>query len=142
MTSKHFDVVVLGRSLGALVTAALLARRDFTVLVLGQGGRPASYKLGERTLRRRAFTMLAASSPAWTRVLVELAQSQTWKRRVVSASPMMQVLAPRRTSGISRSISRPKSTRSGGMSSLRRGASTCIMGLADTTRRFHVCDCA
>ncbi|MDI1447337.1 phytoene dehydrogenase [Polyangium sp. 6x1] len=96
MTSKHFDVVVLGRSLGALVTAALLARRDFTVLVLGQGGRPASYKLGERTLRRRAFTMLAASSPAWTRVLVELAQSQTWKRRVVAASPMMQVLAPRR----------------------------------------------
>ncbi len=96
MTSKHFDVVVLGRSFGALVTAALLARRDFTVLVLGQGGKPASYRLGERTLRRRAFTMLAASSPVWTRVLVELAQSQTWKRRVVSASPMMQVLAPRR----------------------------------------------
>jgi len=96
VTTKHFDVIVLGRSLGALAAAALLARRDFTVLLLGQGERPASYKLGERTLRRRSFTMLAASSPAWTKVLVELAQSQTWKRRVVAASPMMQVLAPRR----------------------------------------------
>lgn len=96
MTTKHFDVIVLGRSLGALSAAALLARRDFTVLVLGQGSRPASYKLGERTLRRRSFTMLAATSPTWTRVLVELAQSQTWRRRVTEASPMMQVLAPRR----------------------------------------------
>ncbi len=96
MTTKHYDVVVLGRSLGALTAAALLARRDFTVLVLGQGQRPADYRLGPRTLRRRAFTLLAASSPVWTRVLVELAQSQTWKRRVVPASPMMQVIAPRR----------------------------------------------
>jgi phytoene dehydrogenase-like protein len=96
MTTKHYDVVVLGRSLGALTAAALLARRDFTVLVLGQGERPADYRLGARTLRRRAFTLLAASSPVWTRVLVELAQSQTWKRRVVPASPMMQVVAPRR----------------------------------------------
>jgi phytoene dehydrogenase-like protein len=96
VTTKHYDVIVLGRSLGALSAAALLARRDFTVLVLGQGERPASYRLGPRTLRRRAFTLLAATSPVWTRVLVELAQSQTWKRRVVPASPMMQVIAPRR----------------------------------------------
>lgn len=96
MTAKYFDVIVLGRSIGALTTAALLARRDFTVLVLGQGARPASYKLRERTLRRRAFTMLAASSPAWTRLLAELAQTQTWNRLVQLASPMMQVLAPRR----------------------------------------------
>lgn len=96
VTTKHFDVIVLGRSLGALSAAALLARRDFTVLVLGQGGKPASYQMGQRTLRRRSFTMLAASSPSWARVVVELAQSQTWRRRVVPASPMMQVIAPRR----------------------------------------------
>src|SRR5262245_45141704 len=96
MTNKHFDVVVLGRSIGALTAAALLARRDFTVLVTGQAERPATYALGERTLRRRAFTMLAATSPAWRRVVVELAQSQTWKRRLVSVSPMLQVLAPGR----------------------------------------------
>ena len=64
MTAKYFDVIVLGRSIGALMTAALLARRDFTVLVLGQGAKPAGYKLKNHTLQRRAFTMLAAMSPA------------------------------------------------------------------------------
>jgi phytoene dehydrogenase-like protein len=96
VTTKHFDVIVLGRSIGALTAAALLARRDFTVLVLGQGERAASYKLGARTLLRRAFTMLAATSPTWNKVVVELAQSQTWKRRIQPASPMMQILSPRR----------------------------------------------
>ncbi|MEO7327342.1 MAG: phytoene dehydrogenase [Minicystis sp.] len=96
MTSKHFDVVVLGRSIGALTAAALLARRDFTVLLLGQGERPSTYRLDKRTLLRRAFTLLSATSPTWRKVVVELAQSQTWKRRLVAASPMMQVLAPRR----------------------------------------------
>ncbi|MFO0757273.1 MAG: phytoene dehydrogenase [Byssovorax sp.] len=96
MSSKHFDVVVLGRSIGALTAAALLARRDFTVLVLGQGERPPTYRLDQRTLLRRAFTLLGASSPAFRKVVVELAQSQTWKRRLVAASPMFQVLAPKR----------------------------------------------
>ena len=64
---KHYDVVVLGRSLGALAAAALLARRDFTVLLVGQGARPPSYQLGDRPLLRRAFTLLAGSSPVWRR---------------------------------------------------------------------------
>jgi phytoene dehydrogenase-like protein len=88
--------VVMGRSIGALSAAALLARRDFTVLLLGQGERPPVYRLERRPLLRRAFTMLAGTSPTWHRLVVELAQSQTWKRRVVPASPMMQVIAPRR----------------------------------------------
>jgi phytoene dehydrogenase-like protein len=96
VTTKHFDVVVLGRSIGALTAAALLARRGFTVLVLGQGERAAGYRLDKRALLRRSFTMLAATTPTWRKVVVELAQSQTWKRRVQPASPMMQVLAPRR----------------------------------------------
>jgi hypothetical protein len=96
VTHKHYEVAVLGRSIGALTAAALLARRGFTVLVLGQGERPPTYKLAGRVLRRRAFTMLAATSPTWRRVVVELAQSQTWKRRIVPISPMMQVLSPGR----------------------------------------------
>jgi phytoene dehydrogenase-like protein len=95
MHKQHYDVIVLGRSIGALTVAALLARRDFTVLLVGQGERPSAYSIEGRSLRRRAFTMLAATSPAWMRVIAELAQSQTWKRRVVPAAPMLQVLAPR-----------------------------------------------
>ena len=96
MSGKHFDVVVLGRSIGALTAAALLARRDFTVLVLAHGERPPAYRLDKRVLLRRAFTMLGATCPTWRKVVVELAQSQTWKRRLTAASPMMQILAPRR----------------------------------------------
>jgi phytoene dehydrogenase-like protein len=92
LTEKHYDVVVLGRSLGALVAAAILARRDFRVVVLGQGQRPSSYRWGRHVLRRTAFTMLFASSPAWKRVLVELAQTQTFRRHALPLDPMLQLL--------------------------------------------------
>jgi hypothetical protein len=93
---RHYDVVILGRSIGCLVAAALLARRDFSVLLLGQGTRPAAYRYGERTLLRRPFSLLGASSPALRRALVELAQSQTFRRRTVSLDPMLTVLMPDR----------------------------------------------
>src|SRR5580693_2260993 len=94
--SKHYDVAVLGAGIGALTAAALLARRSWRVLVLGQGYRPPVYSYEGYTLARRSFTLLANSSPAWGRVLVELAQSQTFKRRTVPLDPMLQVLQPNR----------------------------------------------
>src|SRR5690606_32598234 len=53
-------------------------------------------RLGQRALRRRTFSLLAGNSPAFLRIIAELAQSQTWKRRVRLADPMMQVLSPGR----------------------------------------------
>jgi phytoene dehydrogenase-like protein len=93
--SKHYDVAVLGAGIGALSAAALLARRSWRVLVLGQGYRPSTYQYDGVTLARRPFTFLAASSPAWGRILVELAQSQTFRRRVAPLDPMFQILSPR-----------------------------------------------
>lgn len=92
MTLRHYDVVVLGRSLGSLSTAALLARRDFRVLLIGHGQKPASYHFEGRTLRRRAFTFLAAACPAWRRMLHELAQTQTFRRKMRSLDPMFGFL--------------------------------------------------
>ncbi len=92
--SKHYDVVVLGGGIGALATAALLARRSWRVLILGHGWRRPTYSYDGLTLARRPFTFLSASSPAWGRILVELAQSQTFRRRLSSLDPMLQVLAP------------------------------------------------
>jgi phytoene dehydrogenase-like protein len=88
VTARHYDVIVLGRSIGALTVAALLARRDFRVLLLGQGERPASYHFDRYLLKRRVFTLLAGSSPAWRRVLHELAQSPRFRRRTHSLDPM------------------------------------------------------
>jgi hypothetical protein len=92
MTSRHYDVIVVGRSIGALSAAALLARRDFRVLVIGQGQKPASYRFEGRTLRRRAFTFLAATSPAFRRVLHELSQTQVFRRRLSPQDPMFSVI--------------------------------------------------
>jgi phytoene dehydrogenase-like protein len=94
MSSKHYDVVVLGAGLGALTAAALLARRSWRVLVLGHGWRRPTYTYDGLTLARRPFSFLSASSPAWGRVLVELAQTQTFRRRLASLDPMLQVLSP------------------------------------------------
>jgi phytoene dehydrogenase-like protein len=96
VTARHYDVVVLGRSLGALTTAALLARREFRVLLLGQGGLDPSYRVGRHRLKRRAFTFLCAQSPVWRKVLRDLAQSQSFARRLQSLDPMFSFLSPGR----------------------------------------------
>ena len=96
MTSRHYDVVVLGRSLGALAAAALLARREFRVLLLGQGERPAMYHVDDHLMCRRSFTMLSATSPCWKRILHELAQSPRFRRRTEMLDPMFVVLAAER----------------------------------------------
>jgi len=93
LTSRHYDVVVLGRSLGALAAAALLARRDFRVLLLGQGQRGQTYRFEDHVLCRRTFTLLAGSSPTWRRILHELAQSPQFRRRTSALDPMFVLLS-------------------------------------------------
>lgn len=92
MSSRHFDAIVLGRSLGALTAAALLARGDLRVLLLGQGQRPPGYQFERFALRRRTFTLLAAATPIWRRVLQELAQTPRFRRRTLALDPMFAVL--------------------------------------------------
>lgn len=95
VTLRHFDVVVIGRSLGCLTAAALLARRDLRVLVLGQGELPASYSFRGRRIARRAFSLLFGETPVWRRMLQDLAQSQTFRRRTLRAEPSYSLLTPR-----------------------------------------------
>jgi phytoene dehydrogenase-like protein len=95
VSSRFYDAVVLGRSLGSLTVATLLARRDFRVLLVGQGQRPTTYRFDRRVLARRAFTLLFGSSPVWRRLLHELAQSPQFRRRAVPQDPMFTVLAGR-----------------------------------------------
>jgi phytoene dehydrogenase-like protein len=87
-------VVVIGRSLGCLSAAALLARRDFRVLVLGQGGLPPSYSWQGQPLARRTFSLLFGETPVWRHILQDLAQSQTFRRRTRRVEPSFSLLMP------------------------------------------------
>ncbi len=90
--SKHYDVVVVGRSLGALATAALLSRRSWRVLVIGHGARPQRYEWEGLPFARRGHTFVAGATPVWRRIVAELAQTQTLKRRTHPRDPMFQFL--------------------------------------------------
>ncbi len=96
MPSRYYDAIVLGRSLGALAAAALLSRRDFRVLVLGHGQAAQTYRFEGRVLCRRPFTFLGASSPAFRRVLQELAYSPQFRRRTHNLDPMFSIVSEAR----------------------------------------------
>src|SRR5690606_322869 len=76
--------------------AVLLARRDFSVLLLGQNQAAPSYTFERFRLRRRCFSMLFNASPIWRRMLHELAQTQTFRRRIQPLEPMFSVLSETR----------------------------------------------
>lgn len=92
MPSRHYDVIVLGRSIGALLCAALLSRRELRVLVLGQGELSPFYTVEEYTLCRRSFTLLAATCPTFRKILQELAQSPNFRRLTSPLNPMFALL--------------------------------------------------
>lgn len=92
MSARHYDVILLGRSIGTLVTAALLARREFRVLVLGQDQRAPRYQIEQYSVARRCFSLLAATSPIFRRVLQELAQTQRFRRLTTPLDPMFALL--------------------------------------------------
>lgn len=94
MRSRYFDVVVLGRGFEGLLCAALLAKRGFRVLVLGQGELEPTYEIGGRRFPRGPHTFLAAHSPAARKVLAELALNQLFRRRAEQMDPSFQVAMP------------------------------------------------
>jgi hypothetical protein len=92
---QFFNVVVLGRSLGALLLAALLGRRGMRVLVLGDGAKEPSYQVLDTALLRRNFRLYTSPLPSFNRFLLEMAQQQSFRRRLVVSEPMFQVLESR-----------------------------------------------
>jgi hypothetical protein len=92
---QFFNVVVLGRSLGALLLGALLGRRGMRVLVLGDGAREPSYQVLDTALLRRNLRLYTSPLPCFNRFFVEMAQQQSFRRRLVASEPMFQVLEPR-----------------------------------------------
>lgn len=94
MPSRFYDVAVLGTELAPLTCAALLAKRGFRVLVLGQGSERPDYRVGTLRLPRRPFTLPCAHSPIVTRVVAELGLSQSLRRHATADAGALQVALP------------------------------------------------
>lgn len=85
MSASHFDVIILGISAAPLTCGALLAKRGFRVLVVGQGEPPAAYQLGPYRLPQRlGGHPVNAKSPVAQRVLSELGLSQSFRRMTMT----------------------------------------------------------
>ncbi|MEM9865471.1 MAG: NAD(P)-binding protein [Myxococcota bacterium] len=94
MRYRYYDVVVLGGDLGGCLTAALAAKRGLRVLLLGQGARPAEYRIGGHAFPRAPYTFGAAHSETAKRVLGELAMGQVFRRRAAQMDPTFQLATP------------------------------------------------
>lgn len=93
--SNHYDVVIVGTQPGPLLAGALLAKRGFRVLLLGQDDLGPTYEIGGRTLPRAPFTFLAVHSPVARRIFQELALNQLFRRRAATMDPAFQVALPK-----------------------------------------------
>ncbi|MDD9944969.1 MAG: FAD-dependent oxidoreductase [Myxococcales bacterium] len=95
MSSSYFDVVVLGLDPAPLACGALLAKRGFRVLLLGQGQQTPDYHIGNFRLPRRIMHTVSAKSPVVHRLVSELGISQSFRRLSTSHEEAFQVAMPR-----------------------------------------------
>jgi phytoene dehydrogenase-like protein len=92
---NHYDVIVLGTHIGPLCAGALLARRGFRVLVLGQYEPPPTYTLPDgNVVPRNPLTFTVAASPVARAVFAELALGPVFRRRATVPEPAFQVALP------------------------------------------------
>ncbi len=94
MSASYYDVVVLGSDIAPLTCGALLAKRGFRVLVLGQHEPSPSYEVGPYTLPRRPFQCAFGRSPVGKRIFPELGLGQSVRRITQIVDPAFQVALP------------------------------------------------
>jgi hypothetical protein len=95
LTTNYYDVVVIGMELGPLAAGALLAKRGFRVLVVGQNAPTDRYKCFGYTFIRRPFVFTSIESPAVRRVVKELGIGQIFQQIAHAPSPAYQVILPK-----------------------------------------------
>ncbi|MET0343533.1 MAG: hypothetical protein ABW252_21155 [Polyangiales bacterium] len=92
---NFYDAVLVGLDLTTLVAGALLAKRGFRVLVVGQGRPWPSYQLSGLSLPRGPFSLEAPGSPVLARAFSELALKPLVQRRTHALAPALQLVLPR-----------------------------------------------
>ena len=94
MTGSYYDIVVLGTELGPLAAGALLARRGFRVLVVGQSAPFDRYACYGYRFTRRPFALTGLHAPAVRRVFEELGLVQMLQQVTRRPSPTFQLITP------------------------------------------------
>lgn len=102
MTRRFYDVIVLGADLGPLLTAAILAKRGFRVLVLGCGTLDDAYDEDGLRLPRWPSYFAVGDTPIVRRVFSDLALWQILRRKLLPLEPSYQVVLPRARLDVSR----------------------------------------
>jgi len=97
MSDSYYDVVVVGTELTGLISAALLAKRGYRVLVLGHGSQPNSFMHeGFKYVRRPwLFSGFETSQPI-KQVFADLSLSLEMHNRPKPLNPFYQVAMPGR----------------------------------------------
>ena len=103
MTTYFYDVVVMGMEIGPLAAGALLAKRGFRVLVVGQSAPKDRYSCFDYQFTRRPFMLPGLESPALRRVVAELGMGQLFQHAVRRPDPVCQLILPRVRVNIHRS---------------------------------------
>lgn len=95
MTAKNFyDAVLIGLDLRTLLAGALLAKRGFRVMVVGQGQPWPSYEARGVSFPRAPFSLTSHESPVLARVFSEIAVRPLVQRRTRPLAPALQVALP------------------------------------------------
>jgi hypothetical protein len=94
VSARFYDVVVLGADLAPLLCGALLAKRGFRVLVVGQQQPEPSYRVGPFELPRSPLRCVFGQTPVSGRVFSELGLSQSLRRMSHPLEPAFQVAMP------------------------------------------------
>jgi phytoene dehydrogenase-like protein len=92
--TNYYDVVVCGGELTGVVSAALLGRRGYRVLLIGGESDRASFEAGGYTLSRAPALLPPVAGPPIARVLQDLNCIQVVKRRAPPLAPSFQVVMP------------------------------------------------
>lgn len=94
MDTNYYDVVVCGGELTGLVTAALLGRRGFRVLLVGSETDRPTFDAAGHVLARGPALLPPIATPTVARVLTDLNCVQVVKRRAPTLSPALQIVMP------------------------------------------------
>jgi phytoene dehydrogenase-like protein len=95
VTSAHYHVAIVGTDLCGLVLGALLTKKGYRVLIVGQGGMPLLYEHQGHAMCRRVDLAHGLQAPAIKRVFDELALGLELRNLPRPLEPAFQVVLPR-----------------------------------------------